>query len=257
LPLSVYEEEINGFIYREYKPIGRPKFLVIGLPDVGLVGEIAAVHMVRSLGLTDNIGIDSYTLLPPVAVIKSGEGLCPIRVYSKDDIAVMVTDIAISPRAIVPLALSIVEFARLRGIEFLIGVTGVANPERAEMERPNVYWLSSTPEASNIISKVPWVRRAEEGYIVGPYAIILKESIRKRVNTLIVMADSYLDLPDPEAAAEILKTLSTIIGVPIPVDKLVEEGELVKLRMKELMKETRSALARMGKGYEYRAPIVY
>jgi uncharacterized protein len=56
--LSVYEEEINGFIYREYRPLGKPRFLVIGLPDVGLVGEIAAVHMIRSLGLTDSIGVD-------------------------------------------------------------------------------------------------------------------------------------------------------------------------------------------------------
>jgi uncharacterized protein len=56
--LSVYEEEINGFIYREYKPLGKPRFLVIGLPDVGLVGEIAAVHTIRSLGLTNSIGVD-------------------------------------------------------------------------------------------------------------------------------------------------------------------------------------------------------
>ncbi len=255
--MSIYEEEINGFIYREYRPLGKPKFLIIGLPDVGLVGEIAAVHLIRSLGLVDSIGVDSYTMLPPVAVIKSGEGLCPLRIYSGGNLSVMVTDIALSPRAVVPLALSIVEFSRLRGVEFLIGLTGVANPERAEIEKPKVYWLASTGEASNLISKAPGVKRAEEGYIVGPYAIILKESIRRRVNTLIIMADSFLDLPDPEAAAEILKTLSYILGVEIPVEKLVEEGELVRLRMKELMKETRSALARIGKGYEYRAPIVY
>jgi uncharacterized protein len=54
----VYEEEINGFIYREYRPLGKPRFLVIGLPDVGLVGEIATVHMIRNLGLTDSIGVD-------------------------------------------------------------------------------------------------------------------------------------------------------------------------------------------------------
>lgn len=255
--MSVYEEEINGFIYREYRPFGRPKFLVIGLPDVGLVGEIAAVHLIRSLGLIDTIGIDSYTMLPPVAVIRAGESLCPIRIYSGDSLAVMVTDVALSPRAIVPLTLSIVEFSRLRGIELLIGITGVVNPERAELEKPNVYWLASTPEAQTIASRIQGARRAEDGYIVGPYAILIKESIRRRVNTVIIMADSFLDIPDPEAAAETLKALSQITGVPVPIDKLVEEGELVKLRMKELMKETRSALARMGKGYEYRAPIVY
>jgi predicted ATP-grasp superfamily ATP-dependent carboligase len=56
--LSVYEEEINGFIYREYRPLGKPRFLVTGLPDVGLVGEIATVHMIRNLGLTDSTGVD-------------------------------------------------------------------------------------------------------------------------------------------------------------------------------------------------------
>jgi len=255
--VSIYEEEINGFIYREYRPLGRPKFLVIGLPDVGLVGEIAAAHLVRSLGLVDSVGVDSYTMLPPVAVIRAGEGLCPIRIYSGDGLAVMVTDVALSPRAVVPLALSIVEFSRLRGVELLVGLTGVVNPERAEMEKPGVYWLASTQEAASIASRIQGAKRAEEGYIVGPYAILLKESTRRRVNTIILMADSFLDIPDPEAAAEVLKALSQLTGVPIPIEKLVEEGELVKLRMKELMKETRSAMARMGKGYEYRAPIIY
>jgi len=51
--LSAYEEEINGFIFylQRVRPLGKPRFLMIGLPDVGLVDEIAAVHMIRSLGL--------------------------------------------------------------------------------------------------------------------------------------------------------------------------------------------------------------
>lgn len=259
LVLSVYEEEIGGFIFREYVDIGKPKFMIVGLPDVGLVGEIAVLHMIRSLGFTNKVGIDSYTLLPPVAVVKGGEGLCPIRVYGDGDgrIVALVTDIALSSRSIVPLSLALVEYVRLRGIEYIIGLTGIVNPERAELLKPTVYWVASTYDAIKLGYNIPEAKRVEEGYIVGPYAIILKESIRRRVNTLILMADSFLDIPDPEAAATLLRALSRIVGLDIPVDKLIEEGELVKIRLKELMKETRSTLARIGKGYEYRTPIVY
>ncbi|MEN2999233.1 MAG: PAC2 family protein [Acidilobaceae archaeon] len=257
--MTVYEEEIGDFVFSEYSRIGRPRFLIVGLPDVGLVGEIAAHHIVRSLGLSYKAGVDSYSLLPPVAVAKGGEVLPPIRVYGDEEgrIISLVTDIALNPRSIVPLSLAIVEYARLKGAEYVLGLTGAVNPERAEMERPSVHWVASTREASKVVAEIPHVKRVEEGYIVGPYATLLKESVRRRVNAVVLMADSFLDIPDPEAAAALVRAVSHIIGKEIPVENLLEEGELIKIRLKELMKEMRSALARMGKGYELRSPLVY
>ena len=74
---------------------------------------------------------------------------------------------------------------------------------------------------------------------------------------LMLMADSYIDIPDPEAAARIVEALSKILDIRVGVEKLMKEAELIKLRYKELMKETRNMMAKMGKGYEYRAPLLY
>jgi len=46
LPLAAYEEEILGYNFIEYGELGRPRFLVLGLPDAGLVGPIASGHLV-------------------------------------------------------------------------------------------------------------------------------------------------------------------------------------------------------------------
>lgn len=255
--MEVYEEEIGDFFFREHSRLGRPKFMIVGLPDVGLVGKIATEHIVRSLKLSYKAEVDSYSLLPPVAVARGGEVLAPIRIYGSGDIAALIADIALSPRSAVPLSLAIVEYARIRGIEYLLGLTGAVNFERAEMAKPGVHWVASSEEASRLASGLPEARRVEEGYIVGPYAILLKESVRRRVHSLVLLADSFLDIPDPEAAVVLVSAVSQIIGVEIPVDRLLEEGELIKIRLKELMKDQKSALARMGKGYELHAPLSY
>jgi len=49
LPLAAYEEEILGYNFIEYGELGRPRLLVLGMPDAGLVGPIASGHLVRSL----------------------------------------------------------------------------------------------------------------------------------------------------------------------------------------------------------------
>ncbi|MEM1873483.1 MAG: PAC2 family protein [Acidilobaceae archaeon] len=253
----VYEEEIEGFIFREFHEVGRPKYMIVGLPDVGLVGQIAAMHLVKSFQLKDKVGIDSYVLLPPVAVVREGENVCPIRVYGDDRLLVAITDIVLSSRAAIALSLALIEYARLKGVDTIVGFTGTATPDRAELEKPRVYWVSSNPSLDKMFENVENASKAREGFIVGPYAVMLKEALRKRLNYLLLMADSYLDIPDPEAAAEALRVFSKISGIEVPVDELVKEGELVRLKLREVMKEARPVIARMGKSYEHRLPIVY
>ncbi|MMZ71367.1 hypothetical protein D1872_347220 [compost metagenome] len=64
-------------------------------------------------------------------------------------------------------------------------------------------------------------------------------------------------MPDPEAAAVAVESVSKITGVDVNVSRLLEEAEKLKLRLKDLMKETRNVMAKMGKTYEYRPPLIY
>ena len=257
MPHPVFEEEFHGFTFTEVSDLGRPRYLVVGVPDVGLVGSIAASHLVRALGLEYRVGVDSYTALPPVLVIDKGNVMPPIRVYSKGDIAVLLSEIPLIPPVLPSFSAAIVEYARSRGIEYIISATGIGNPQRIQEEKPALYWLASDREAALLAGSLRDAKIPQQGILVGAYAMILKEAVRKRVHNLVILVDAYIDLPDPEAAARAVEAISSITGVKVSVEELLKEAELIRLRTKELMKETKSALARLGKGLEYRAPVLY
>lgn len=252
-----YEEEINGFLFREYGDLGRPRYLLLGLPDVGLVGSIAAMHVVRERKLRDAVGVESYAFLPPVAVVVDGRPLHPMRIYTDGgELAVLITDVPIAPPGVAPLGTAIVEYARRRGFEAIISVTGVGSPARLKGGEPRAYWLS-TPGPSEELGSRTGAERFSNGIIAGPYAVVLKEAVRRRVGNLMILVESYIDFPDPEAAAEALRALSRATGYEVDVAKLLEEAEHLRLRLRQFMKETREALTRLGKPLEYRPPLVY
>ncbi len=255
---AFYEEEIYGFLFREYRELGDPELLLVSLPDVGLVGSIAAVNIIRELGMKDSVGIDSYSAFPPVVVVQGGEPKHPMRIYSGDGMAVLITDVPVPPPAVAPLTRAIVEWALRRRVKAILGVTGMGNPARIEMEKPGIHYLAIGKTAASMAEKLGGeAKRLSDGILVGPMALILKEAARARMDMMVLMVDSYIDLPDPEAAARAVEAISRITGKEISVEKLMKEAEMIKLRYRELMKETRSMMAKMGKGYEYRAPLLY
>ena len=257
MPLAAYEEEILGYTFIEYGDLGRPKFLVLGLPDTGLVGPIASGHLVRTLGMQDAIGVESYGYLPPAAVVLGGSVKYPLRLYVKGELSVFVTEITPVASGIVPLSIAIVEFARKRGVQYLIGLSGVGNPMRAETQ-PQLYYIATTPEAEKLVSAIEGTaKRFPDGMIVGPYATILKESVKRGVNTILLLSDSFVDIPDPEAAATVVEGLSRLTGIKIDTSQLLQEAETLRLRLQGMAREAKDALAKMGKGYEYRAPLIY
>ncbi len=251
-----YEEEINGFIFRERAGVERPEYLVLGLPDVGLVGAIASMHLVKELDMPELVGIDSYTALPPVVVIHNGDPMYPIRIHGKRGLGVLITEVPIAPPAIPLFAQAVVSYARSRGVKMLISITGMGTPARIEEKKPRLYALANDRESEIEAGRIG-ASKVEHGILVGPYALILKEAQRKGVSNIVIMVESFIDLPDPEAAAVALEAVSKITGVEVNVKRLIEEAEKIKLRLKELMKETRSVMAKMGKTYEYRPPLIY
>ncbi len=254
--LTGYSEEIAGFTYHFYGDYRGLDYLILGLPDVGLVGSITALHLIRELDMKDIVGIDSYTAMPPVVVIHNGDPMYPVRVYRSGNIGVLLTDVPIAPPSIPSLAMSVIYFARLAGVKMLISVTGMGSPKRIESEKPKVYAIATGRDAEIEAGRIG-ATKIDNGILVGPYAIILKESARKGLNNIVLMIESFVDLPDPEAAAVAVEALSKITGITVSTTKLIEEAEKLKLRLRELMKETKTMMAKMGKTYEYRPPLIY
>ncbi len=246
MPKPIYEEEVEGVVlyeYEEYEP-KKPLYMLLGLPDTGLVGVITANHLVSTLGMKEIGGIDFTRVVPPVAVIRGGELRTPLRIFQKDNLLVLTSEAPIPSYAVYPLASLIVDYAMRRGVDYIVSIVGIAAPNRMELPKPRVYWLASNDKARRVVEGLG-LEVFTDGYLVGPYAQILKQCVRKRAANIVLLADAYIEFPDPEAAAEVIQVLSRVMGIQIDVKKLLDEAELIRLKLRELMKQTRQALAEM------------
>jgi uncharacterized protein len=85
----------------------------------------------------------------------------------------------------------------------------------------------------------------------------LKEGRRKGFSTVVFLVESFLDIPDPEAAAFGIAALSRFAGIQVDTTKLLEEAELIKIRTRDLMMQTRKAMMDMQKQMERQMPLMY
>ncbi len=242
----------------EVKVVGRgfrDSWLVVGLPDAGLVGVISTAHVVRALGLEAVAYIESE-LLPPVIVVHQSKVYDPMRVFGRQGLMVLTSEVPVHPSLVYPLGRSVVEWALREGAKGMIAITGIAVPNRLEVETPEVYGIAGSSELYDVLAKAN-VKSFEEGFVVGPAAVMMKEGIRRGLPTMMLLAQCFLEYPDPGAAAQALMALNRVLEINVDVKPLLEEAEVIRVRARELMRRTAEFMKQMKKGHEYEVPLMY
>ncbi len=244
--------DVVRFVERHEVP---KKFvLVVGLPDVGLVGVVAVSHLVSSLRLKEIASIESE-LFPPIIVLHEGVPKSPVRIFSSPEIVVIVSETAIPANAIHPLADTIVNWASQKGARLVVSVGGMAVQNRQDIEKPKVFAAVSDKSVSKSIRDAAEV--LGEGYIVGPYGLILKRCAELGLPAITLLTQSFYNYPDPEAAAAAVVALNKILDLNVDVSELLHKGEEIRLRAKDVMKRTQAEMAKMNKSQEYDIPPLY
>ncbi|WP_218258476.1 proteasome assembly chaperone family protein [Saccharolobus shibatae] len=238
------DELSEAFEVRErYVPqIGRPSYLLVSLPDAGLVGSISGEFLINSLNLKEYGEIYSHKYLPPISHVVNGVAKSPIRLYHYDNFLLLHSWVAIPANSIHHLADLVVDYAEKYGIQTIISITGVPVPNRLELEKPTPYWVVSSEDFAKELDSLNLMKKFVEGYVTGPYAPILFESAKKFIRNLVIVVESFLDLPDPEAAAVALDILSKMLGFKVDTSSLLKEAEEIRVRIKGLMQQTRQEL---------------
>jgi uncharacterized protein len=77
----------------------------------------------------------------------------------------------------------------------------------------------------------------------------------RNIPAIALLAQSFYNYPDPEAAAAAIKEFSKITGITVDVAKLIEGGEEIRLRARDVMKRTSEELNRMKKTQEFDLPL--
>jgi uncharacterized protein len=209
--------------------LGSPT-LVEGLPGAGLVGKIAADHLVDERDMA-HYGSLYCEGLPRVAVY-SGEdaGLRPpVRLYADEaaDLVVLQSDVPVSPT---------------QATEFVDCVTGWIDSSDAlplylsglaeeKDDVPELYGVS-TGDGDAVLADLGLERPDDGGLVSGPTGALLHQAIETGLDSVGLIVQTNPQFPDPEAARVLLKDgIAPIAGIDVDTDRLVEQaGEIQEAR---------------------------
>lgn len=224
--------------------VDRP-VVIEGVPDMGLVGSIAVSHMIVEQNF-EEVGYIKSDLFAPVMVVHNKKVLNPVRIFQKENIIAILSEIPIDPKAGYILSKRLTEWYKEKGAELIISISGTPLQERIDIEEPEIFGTSNN---ETILKKMEdsGVKVLEEGFLSGFYALILKNSIELNLNSSVLLAQCYPSYPDPGAAASVLKALNKMLNLNVDVKQLAEQAEELKLNYRALMEQTNASMQRETK----------
>ena len=227
--------------------------LIFAFPDVGLVGVIAASHLIDELGMTEVAYLDSK-LLPPVIVLHEGLPHFSLRIFAGQGTLLAVSEVPIPSDVIYPIVDALINWGKSRKVKMMISLSGIPIEDRQDLTELKSFAAASNADVLKIAQE-KGIEILTEGYMVGPQAVVLQRAVESGSPALTLLAQCFFNYPDPEAAAELLKGLSKITGLKVNVAKLLEKGEEIRLRARDVMKRTQQEMTKMKKGQEYDIPM--
>lgn len=210
--------------------------LVEGLPGVGLVGKLAADHLVDAFDMV-HYGTARCDGLPEVAVYSEGDPdvRSPVRIYADTDrdLLVLQSDAPVSPEAAESFAGCIVDWFRGEAVTpiFLSGM-----PAERESE-PSLYGIA-TGDGAALLSEAAVPTPTESGAITGPTGALVHESQRVGLTSVGLVVEADPQFPDPEAASVLLEAgIAPLARIAVDTAELAEHAEEIRRTKAQLAKQ--------------------
>lgn len=238
----------------EKKKVSSDAIMIFGFPDVGLVGVIAASHLISEIKDLEEVAYVESTLLPPMIVLHDGLPHSPLRIFGNQNILLAVSEIPISADVIYPIMYALIDWGKNKKVKMMISLSGIPIQNRQDTEELKVFAAASNADMLKSAQDKS-IDILKEGYMVGPQAIILQRCANLGLPAIALLAQCFFNYPDPEAAAEVLKKLSDITHMKIDVSQLLEKGEEIRVKARDIMRRTQQELSRMKKTQEYDIPL--
>lgn len=204
--------------------------LVEGLPGAGLVGKIAADHLVEQFDMT-YYGAVLCEGLPQVAVYRgeNSEVRPPVRLFADEthDLVVLQSDVPVSPSQSPDFAVCVTEWVRSNDALPLY-LSGLAEEKG---DTPEVYGVA-TGSAESILDETGIVPPRGGGMVTGPTGALLYRAAKIGMDSVGLIVQTEGTFPDPEAARLLLEHgVEPIAGVDVDTDVLKEQaGEIAEAR---------------------------
>lgn len=228
-------------IHRDDIELDEPT-LVEGLPGVGLVGKLAADHLVDAYDMV-HYGTARCEGLPEIAVYQEGDPAVrgPVRIYADadQDLLVLQSDAPVSPAAAESFATCMVGWFQSHDVTpvFLSGMPAQKDGV------PKLYGVA-TGDGADLLAEADVGPPTENGAITGPTGALVHEAQRVGLTGVGLVVEADPQFPDPEAARKLLTSAVGPLGqFEVDTDALVEQAEEIGQAKERLAQQ-------MGEGSE-------
>jgi uncharacterized protein len=215
-------------------------WMVEGLPGAGLVGKIAADHLVEefSMDLYAHVHCEG---IPQVAVYDESAALRPpVRLHVEEaaGLVVLTSDVPVTPSAAGEVAECLAGWFddhRVRPL-YLSGLPGQKD------EAPPAVFGVATGEGHAALEEAGVEAPDEGGLVSGPTGALLSHAVETDRTAVALVVETDPRFPDPEAASVLLdKGIGPITGAEVGVDELVDRAEEIRRAREQLAERMRKA----------------
>ena len=206
--------------------------IIEGFPGIGLIGNITSQHIVNELN-AEYRGVMNSKYFPPVAILANGEITPPVKIYecTEKNLVIILSNAIVDPLASYDVGRAIVDFAEEIKVKEMVSLAGIITMTGEQ----KVYGGATKKELLDKIKE--FVELFEAGTIAGIPGSVMTECFARDLPGISILGETSSPNPDPRAASEVVKTLNSIYGWDIKVDKLLEEAEKIELELQKLAEQ--------------------
>ena len=223
-----------------------PKNVIIGFPDVGLVGLISCMHIIETLKIPEKGHLES-DLFPPLIVMHGGKFQSPIRIYSNGEIAVIISEIPLPPNTIYPLAKTLIKWLKSKNVKNVIDLYGIPVPNRLNIESPECFANSNNKDLEKELKEKD-IKSIDTGILAGTHAAIIWEAVKQNLPIIALGVEAFVKYPDPMASANLIKELNKILNLNINIQELLDKAEDLRIKLRDVMARTQETMPKQVPG---------
>jgi len=213
------------------------KLLIVAFPSAGLVGAFAISYLVAQLQMKD-IGDLEFTKISPSYIIKNGEIYGPVRIYKKDNIYAILSNIPLNPISTFDLITKSIEFAKNNNIKKIIIPRGL-EMDPNDQNDPVSYGLAANKLSKSLLDEynLPLI---PNGAVLGTDASVISALKNSKISSIVLYTTCRIMLPDDDAIIKSIKTLTDIIKVKVDTEKFEEQLEKINKENEKLIEQTKN-----------------
>jgi uncharacterized protein len=205
--------------------------VICGFVGAGLVGVIAADHLIEQLKMEEVAYVRSE-YLPPAAIFVGEKLRQPFRIYAsqKENLYVIICEIPFRYEGLYSISSAILDWAEENGANEIVVLDGIATPGLPEERKP----FCVTEHGKCEIFREKGIDPIRKGVIGGMAGALLTESLRRKISGTALLTPAISFLPDPEGAAILIEALNKSHGLKVDTSELLAGAKEIREKLKEI-----------------------